>query len=274
MNHPMSVKQFVLNALLLEDLVPDADYINQPFWSVAVEWKIYFLFPVIVWIWQRYRSWVTLAATAVVGYGLMVIWVWHHYHILSFVLPHQTLTHSCPWYVFLFGMGCCAAQSSVRWENARPAPWAAGAGAFVVVSALLLWLFPITSRGSGVSFDPHLPIIDAAVGAAVACLLVVLKQQAEDDKSSPLLHALSWRPLVQTGVFAYSIYLIHFPVVSVFSQLLHKGRLAKVATHPAALLGLDVTLVAFVVGLAYLFFLAFERPFLTARRKRAIPLEA
>ena len=52
---PFTAKGLTANALLLQDLFPELDMqFDPPYWSVAVEWKIYFLFPFLLLIWRRY----------------------------------------------------------------------------------------------------------------------------------------------------------------------------------------------------------------------------
>jgi len=94
--------------------------------------------------------------------------------------------------------------------------------------------------------------------------LGVLSLLVAASRPHVLLHRLlSWRPLVFLGTFAYSVYLIHAPLLQVIWQyLLHPLHLGDVETFLLLiLLGIPA-----ILGVSYLFFLICERPFLVKRR--------
>ena len=99
------------NALLLQDLFPIQNWMNNPFWSVAVEWKIYFLFPLFVWIGARWGWRVMLAVSALAAAAVA--------GLLHVVYPALVLDHTCPWYVFLFAVGVWAAQAAYGKETLK-----------------------------------------------------------------------------------------------------------------------------------------------------------
>ena len=55
---PVQVSGLALlaNVFLVQDLFQPLNIFNGPFWSIAVEWRIYFLFPLIVWALPPLRS--------------------------------------------------------------------------------------------------------------------------------------------------------------------------------------------------------------------------
>lgn len=237
------------NFLLLQDVLPRFDTLNPPLWSVAVEWKIYFFFPLLVWVWRRGGPIPTLALSALGGYGLAL-----GLHRAS---PGITLGHACPWYLFLFALGLCAAPFA--FADRRGHWWGALVGVSALVLAGLLWRFPITGEGAA-AFEAHFPVIDGVAGILTASILVALSRQLSRARPGFALSLLSWRPLVRVGTFAYSLYLMHAPLLLVLVALaahLHSRGLVI-----AALVGVGIPL---IVGLCYGFFLAFERPFLTSR---------
>ena len=70
---------------------------------------------------------------------------------------------------------------------------------------------------------------------------------------------LAWWPLAGIGLFSYSLYLIHEPLLQVVWQyVVHPLHLGRGMTF--AVLVLISTPV--IIGLSYAFFLAFEKPFL------------
>ncbi len=259
-----SPKMVLLNLLLLQDLVQSANILDSPLWSVALEWKIYFLFPVFVWLWLRFGSRAVLLVSAVIGYGLT--------GILSAVYPSLYLPLSCPWFVFLFGMGMAATDFAMRGSrtaSAEPPRWLIPSlfWAALACLALLLFRWPVTAAGESVLYVPHLPLIDTAAGTATALALVILSRKAMRQERSLPIALLSWPPLVFVGTIGYSVYLIHILIIYRIRDLL----LAHLPVHPAlAVIALDMVI---TVGAAYLFHLVFERPFMSKPGKPAIRTE-
>ncbi len=236
----------IANALLLQDLFPQFNYeFNLTFWSVAVEWKIYFLFPFLLFVWRRYGVPGLLGAAAALALAASAaLHFWH---------PDMPLGHTCPWYVFLFGLGMAAGL--LTGEKGRPhAPksvW--GLLCFLPLLVLLLRLYPITSQGEDALFMPHLPVIDIAAGALTASLLVLLAQGG-----SLGVRVLSWKPLAALGTFAYSLYLVHFPLISCLVQAAHRVHRQPLREALLFLVGTPC-----IIACAYLFYRVFERPFMS-----------
>lgn len=249
-----SFKTVLFNLLLLQDLVQSCNVLDSPLWSVALEWKIYFLFPVFVWLWLRFGSRAVLLVSAVIGYGLT--------GILSAVYPSLYLPLSCPWYVFLFGMGMAATDFAVRGsriDSAQPPQWLVPAlfWASLACLAMMLHHWPVTSAGESVLYVPHLPIIDTAAGAAAAFALVMLSRKAMRQERSLPITLLSWPPLVFVGTIGYSVYPIHILIIYRIRNFL----LAHLPVHQAlVVIVLDLVI---TVGAAYLFHRVFERPFMS-----------
>ncbi|RYX82731.1 acyltransferase [bacterium] len=248
---------FVLNVLLLQDVLPQSNVFNPPLWSVAAEWKIYFLFPVFLWVWRRWGSLALIVSGAIWGAIGTIGW--------AMVDSTRTWGHSCPWFVGLFTLGVAAAglargqsESVVRWRQRMPLTALIG----VVALGALLWQFPVTGRGEYELFVPALPFIDAATGIVAAAGMVVLAHTRSE--MSAVKRLLEWRPLVGLGAFAYSLYLTHEPLIRVLNFALDKvpgvSSSPLFATAVLMLAGLPV-----LVGAALIFFLAFERPFLSRR---------
>ena len=102
--------------------------------------------------------------------------------------------------------------------------------------------------------------LDLFVGLFAACLLVAASHEGL------LQRILSWKPLVWIGTFAYSLYLIHFPIIQIVWQYViepcHLPSSVSLGLH--WLLGIPLS-----VGIAYLFHVVFERPFMSKPGKPA-----
>lgn len=255
---PPSWETVLANLLLLQDVVQKTNVLDGPLWSVALEWKIYFLFPLFVWLWLRFGSPLVLLVSAVIGYGLT--------GLLAAFYSSLYLALACPWYIFLFGIGMTATVfasksngASLSSSHSSFAPWLLPFlfWTALVCVGLILYQWPVTSAGETAVYAPHLPIIDAAVGIAAALGLVLLTQKAERRTQSLSVTLLSWRPLVFLGTIGYSIYLVHGIIIYKIKAML----IAYLPVHPAfVVILLDIII---VVGISYLFHLAFERPFMS-----------
>jgi peptidoglycan/LPS O-acetylase OafA/YrhL len=237
----------VSHLLLLQDLF-GTGRVNYVFWSIAVEWHIYFLFPLIVLSVRRYGPLRTTLVALAVGYAL------------TFGFSETRLARANPHYLGLFTLGVLAAYvahskrpelSSLR--SALRSPWLAVVP-FVVaccVSKAFGW------RAS----TEHFPVIDFPIGLAAAAGLVSSTQSPR----GLLARALSGRPLVFIGTFSYSVYLVHAPLLQLEWQYL----LNPLGLDPRVLFSVFMTLgLALVLGAAYGFFRLFEEPFMRARAKR------
>ncbi|BDI29610.1 hypothetical protein CCAX7_16610 [Capsulimonas corticalis] len=190
------------NIFLVQDAFLKWNIFDGPLWSVAVEWRIYFLFPAIVGLLKRHGPWAVLAASAALSGALTAaIFAWR----MDFLL-------SCPWYLFLFALGVCAGWAAPR-SGAR---WDLASWTLLLLTALLLGRNPITAAG-GADFGRHMPMIDTVTGAAIAAALIALHQRPE----SRLRQALSFPPLVRIGQRSYSLYLIHIPLLLLLSHILN-----------------------------------------------------
>ena len=194
---PVTVKAVVLHALLLQDF-SGTGQINHALWSIALEWHIYFFFPLILLLRRQFG--LVKSTVAVMVVGLLV----SAPHNGGLTLWDESNFFGC------FALGVAARELSVR---AGRAPWDVVAGAllggFAVLSAVLGTLR--ASEQSNTLLEPFF-------GLGVAALLVALSQ----ERSAWLRRGLSWRPLAAVGAYSYSLYLLHAPVLQLVWQYVLK----------------------------------------------------
>lgn len=239
------------NVFLMQDVLPSQNVFNGPFWSIAVEWRIYFLFPLMVAALPRCgRRGVLLLSALAGGAATAALLRWH---------PEMFL--ACPWYLGLFASGLCAGSLSTERPRRGEKAWCQFAGLLSLAGlAALVHAHPITALG-GSDFGSFLPVIDTVAGAGTAALLLLI------SRSPHCFPLLSWRPLVILGTFAYSLYLVHMPCLLLLNALTTAfGPAWHDPLHRVLVLALALPL---VIGLARLFFFAFERPFIKRRTKGA-----
>ncbi len=278
---PMVVGDILSHFVLLHNLHRDWNMgINGAMWSVATEWQIYFLLPLLLLpVWRR---WGILAAVIV---GFLVGLAPH------FLLPSTwNYDWACPWYLGLFALGMLGAV--IASSNSGPmracylrAPWplllVLSAGICMII--LLSHHTHSSAETPEISHDNQKWILDAWIGVTTLCLILSCAVQkrtdhfsltksrdtkSRDTKSRDpesgdpesggrfwLLAIFESRLAMFLGGFSYSIYLLHEPLNE--KMMVYLNRL----TLPADLLwGLVLCVGApLLLLLCYLFHLVFER---------------
>ena len=227
--------------------------VNGAFWSISVEWRIYFAFPILVVLFTKWGG--SRVALGVLAIVLLTILGFQH-SLTSLIYETR------PVFFALFTMGMLACEIGLGHQKRLcelrdRVPWLA-----LWLPFWLLYIALNLTWRANVSL-PHLFILDTVNGILSAILLIALSKPGP----SRLRNLLSWRPLVFVGTFAYSIYLIHMPIAQVIWQYgfhpLHKGFL------PTYFLMISIGL-PLILGASYLFFLAFERPFLNTKKRETL----
>ncbi len=206
--------------------------VSVPLWSIAVECQIYLLFPLLIWIRRSFGMPAMLGITYI---GAMM---------LDTLISNTSFIGLAPMYVFFFALGMFAAEAAL----APP-------------KRAYLWLFGVCcALAICAGFKPILYAFTATeiiYGLLGASALIVCAHRPRN----PLARITGSRPLARIGLFSYSLYLIHFPLLYVLWQHvalpMHLGRVATYALMATA--G-----VALILLFSYAFYLIFERPFLNS----------
>jgi GT2 family glycosyltransferase/peptidoglycan/LPS O-acetylase OafA/YrhL len=240
-------------AAFLVDNVLGGGQVNHVLWSVALESQIYLVFPLLVLCWLRFGvGWAGAAAGALAAAlaGLVAV--------VPTLGPFQ-LSGLTPWFLALFALGMVGAaiaeapSTRLRTLFAR-GPWRA----LAVLSALAV-VVVCTVLGRQRAFA-HIAALDFVVGAATVSLILAAARSPQGLAQ----RLLSARPLLLLGGFSYSLYLIHAPLLQVEWEYFFQPY----GLDPSqTFLGLVLVGVPLTVGAAYLFFLAVERPFLSAAHR-------
>lgn len=246
----------VSHLLLIHNWRPDWFFrIDMPLWSVATEWQIYWLFPLLLLPLCR-----RFGPAAVVVVPLCLATAVHFWF-------GGRLDYLCPWYVGLFGMGMVGALF-----NFSPAPWAKRWrealpwGLLSAVSWGAVAVLALITRREWM--DTHAWLTDPALGVAVMFLIVFCTRASAErslGRRPAVLRLLETPWLVTVGVFSYSYYLIHDPLLALVNMALRHSSLMTALTPLAVwLVTLGVGL-PFCLACAYGFHVVFERPFLPGR---------
>jgi len=251
----ISMASVLSNVFLVQDALISRDIFNGPLWSVAVEWRIYFLFPLIVLALFRWGRWLVLAAAAILGYGLTAA-VMHW---------APTMLLSCPWYLLLFVMGVCAGSSAYGRDARDPrlTPQVVACISLLLLS-LCLWLYRLEPNDF-VTFGLHMPLIDFFAGLLAAAILVVLSRMPERHI---WVRFLSWRPLSRVGVMSYSLYLVHMPILIALNTLFLRYPIRMLSTPLDRVAALLIFGIPIILSLSYCFFWIVERPLLNRKLRQ------
>jgi len=229
--------------------------INPPLWSVAVEWQIYFAFPLILLpVWRKFGA----AACIAVGLGLGML---PHFALR----PAMNLDWSFPWYLGLFSMGMVAAVQSHRKMSETADRMLRRLCGVTLLVAFAIVVFS-TYRNN--SLYLHLYLIDMLLGAASAAGLIWCGRHCAAAHHPLALRMLNFKPLVTLGGMSFSLYLIHVPVWLAIAPIVRHFSVSP--AHELAIRLMIGVPVAILVS--YLFYLLIERPCMVHRNRRpAVP---
>ncbi|MBW4478795.1 MAG: acyltransferase [Tolypothrix brevis GSE-NOS-MK-07-07A] len=225
--------------------------INPPMWSVATEWQLYFLFPLLLLpLWRRFGLLSVVIAAFVIG-------------IAPFYLLNGFSMSTSSWFIGLFTLGMAAAdigfsqkpqlitiRNSLRWEML--------AIIFTVIAFLTEWKKLGLDMWIGQSF----------CGLAGACLFIYCTKLIIEGKNLPSIIRLLEHPWVLLlGAFSYSLYLTHGPVLVLVRYFLFNLPISPFMFAATCYLGG----VGMSLLIAYWFYLVFERPFMSSFLKKRFP---
>jgi peptidoglycan/LPS O-acetylase OafA/YrhL len=230
--------------LLIHNLWPDhVSTINGSYWSLALEFQLYLLFPLLIEAMRRWGVW--RVAGGVLALQLAYRWS------LEATLPAQLLTQhefvlpaALPGRMFEFAAGIAAAAAVAEPANPIHRLMREYRGAMV---AVLGWL--------GVAFfassSHRLPssVTDLMWALGFVALIIMTSVRA-----TWLSRWLSWRPVAALGLASYSVYLLHQPLIE------RLGYLTLLRFRPGTAFFIGLALLPVVVAVCLLLFVAVEKP--------------
>ncbi len=232
----------------VQDIFRPTKLPDYPLWSIALEWHLYFFFPLLLWITKRNFGRVLAIAVAVVAAA--ALWIpWNGLAYRGFP----------PQYVILFVLGIVA--STLVTSHDATATRARQLLSPVLVTALAVGCFALAVFFCRLWSDSF--VGDVIMGCGFSTLMVGYSGARRFWGR----RVLECRPLVWVGFFSYSLYLIHAPLIQIVWQYV----VNPLHLHPAesfiatAVLGL----MAAISG-AFIFHLIFERPFINYRTRKDV----
>lgn len=225
---------------LVHNWSPDWMYkINGVLWSIGIEAQLYLLFPWFILLMQKWSPRVLFTLVSIPAV------------LVAGSVPGAAKMYS--WFAILFVVGMITAHYCFRPDlKVGPKP---GIAAKVIVLGVLLTTFIVNfSLSQGRPFDPLTLILsDLSFGFATAAFLYY----ATVKPGTWLEKFFSNRALVKIGIFSYSLYLLHHPIM----QVLYVNR-------PAFAKGLEISFffllfagLPVILLVTWLFSQVFEKPF-------------
>jgi peptidoglycan/LPS O-acetylase OafA/YrhL len=250
-----SVIDFLAHLLLIHNLSPDTYIsINPPMWTVGTEWQMYFILPLLLLpIWRRFGLTSTVVTAFLIG-------------LAPIYLLNGLFETASPWFLGLFALGMAAvdigfSQKPKLMAIKRSLPWGVLAIIFTSVAFITEW------KPLGL----HIWINESFFGLAAACLFIYCTEFSVNSKKLPAFLRILEHPWAQAlGTFSYSLYLIHGPVLVLMRYFLFNLRINPVVfALTSYIAGVAISLLV-----AYLFYLVFERPFMSNSLKKCKAKEA
>ena len=227
---------------------------NATFWTLALECRWYFVLPLLILLWRKYSISSVIICAVLISVCSILMFRHAPLEKLAFLLT------PLPTFLPLFALGMwgakiAAAQNTTALESflVRHIHLA-----LVLSFILLVALAPLSPLKFFTTWE--------RVVAWAPFLFFLLIAAVHNDKITSLL---AWKPLVVVGTFSYSLYLIHEPFIDAAYRLTHHLPWSL----PWQLFFYQCILFCILIGFGYLFFLAFEKPFLRRPVKKAIEAE-
>ncbi|MFZ2999371.1 MAG: acyltransferase [Undibacterium umbellatum] len=225
----ISWQVLAVNFSLMQDFFPQLNTINGPFWSIATEWHLYMLFPVLILILRRFGASTFLILATIVAWGL----TWFAEHPPVFFHENQISILHPPYFIFLFAMGIFAAwvvygQQSQYKVQERGLIFSVVGGLFFVYFLYLLQKFSIFDAKSAGAFFDRTKVIDTSFAVVVAVCLAGL---ARTSTRNWLRRFLEQKLLTGMGKFSYSLYLVHIPIFATVHHYIEEMHLPTNLQH-------------------------------------------
>ncbi|MEO6055111.1 MAG: acyltransferase [Chthoniobacterales bacterium] len=211
--------------------------INVAFWSIAVEFQLYLIYPILLWLVRRVNWLGALTILGIIEIGLRFT-EGYLSTVYNTDLPYFII--GAPIYFwFSWSVGARLANAYVKGE---PLPFLRLPVRFWVVLTLLAMLV-----------HPLFPL--AFTFMAIATVTFMARQFMRPR--SLILPGL--QHLRFAGLISYSIYLLHFPILDVTMRGIAKFVPALIG-HPILLFTIFMVEWVPILGLSYLFYRWIEKP--------------
>lgn len=225
-------------------------------WSVSWEWQIYFIFAFLLLpIYRKFGDIITISVAFLIA-------------IIPIILHFNQFRTTCSWYIGLFALGMfgsniCYSQKIKYYKFKQFAYWREFANVSIFLA--IFYLYMQHWIGIPLEHDVFIPevILSLAVVSFIICHALRANQGITDN--SKLISILINPNIERLGVFSYSLYLIHYPVLEIvwyYIEYSHFNMGIKVLLFIGFSLPLSLII-------SYIFHLLIEKRFLPSQLKKA-----
>ena len=236
--------------------------ISGSFWSLGLEAQFYAVFPLVVLGYKRYGL---RFLAAMIGISII-------YRIVANLVLPQTAGFEADQRPFLlsifflgrwlqFAAGMLTAYFVANYRR-NALTWSGRQGAAALLAALLVYILAVSNLVGPVVFFPLRDIL-----LAVAYMLLLTSVSISE---TPLRRFFNNKIIARFAFISYSVFLLHQTTAWYISELMR--RLLHIPGEGRFYLLITVGFLL-VLGISYVFFLIFERPFLSSHLKRAEKIE-
>jgi len=239
-----SARQFVYSLTLI------STSFNRSFWTLPIEWRWYFLLPALIVVWRRFGSVGVICCTTLLSVLYLFVFGPMLNIRVAFILT------ALPAWLPLFGFGIWAADLATHRTSSRFAQFLIRNVRWGILISLIRIAFLHIPAESVSDFSPWWYV--ARVWTWGPLWFFVVLAATRDLR---IQRCLSWRPLVNVGLFSYSLYLTHEPLLRFAASIIipmHWPDTLQFAFH-------EILLPFLLIGFGYLFYLVAEKPFLRKR---------
>ena len=242
---PITANAIYAHIFLVQDLFSSlALKIDHPLWSISVEWRIYFLFPLLLLCWRRYGAAATTGATFAIAFLAAAVCEYRFHYEPSLE------------YIGVFALGMLAAKiaysSGSQFSHLRSLRWD-------LASLPCLALCVFCAEHSSWSLYK----LDFAFSLMCFCLLLCVSR----PNPNAFGDLLKSSKIARLGLFSYSLYLIHAPLLQIFYEYAFRSLQDRPMQMFAVL---TFVAVPAIVAISYWFYLLFERPFTSSKTVQEI----
>ena len=251
---PVSFDSIIKHIFLVHQWFTDAaSKINPAFWSVGVEYQIYFLFPFFYWLAKKIGF---LVAFILIAFASYALWLASYY--LNILNPSST--GASIYYCALFFMGMTAAQfakntdlAASKWQMMLD--YNAKSAAIIALTSILIVAIAgfLIERFLPTIFFP-LQIQSFFIGLFFSILLYLIAKDklwaTKYLKKSFIKHKLEW-----VGMMGFSVYLLHDPILAIvwkYAVMPMKLPFYWLQTIAELLIGILVTMIASMAFYKYI----------------------
>ena len=202
--HVFALKDVAINATFLQQIFPSSLGFNGVYWTLLYEVQFYLFYPLLLWAMRR--SGKTVMLVTLFGCELLYTgWV-RDFHWLH-VIPCFFLGRYFEWYLGMY------AAELIASSTARPS-----------IMTKVLVLTGGLALGIGTTFSTWLwPLRDLCLSIGFFGVLIIAASSSSTTRGYSSVWAHIVRILAGVGLFSYSLYLIHVPVIDVVWNTLKLG---------------------------------------------------